>query len=132
MTKLRLIAAACSKKWADLDVEMCLRWRQLSKPLLCGVKGYTIYHGCAVMSVADIIIAADDSRIMPSLVEYTSLPWDLALNTRKAKEILMLQRFVLAAEAEELGLVNRVVSAAALDSELRAMALVSERRFTDD
>lgn len=112
------------KKWYDLDVEMCLKWRQLSKPLLAGVKGYVIYHGCAIMSCADIVIAADDVKIMPSLVEYTSLPWDLALNAKKVKEIMMLQRFVLADEAEQLGLVNRVVPAAALDEELVKMAAV--------
>mmetsp|Transcript_60422 Transcript_60422/g.189241 ORF Transcript_60422/g.189241 Transcript_60422/m.189241 type:complete len:219 (+) Transcript_60422:2-658(+) len=110
------------KKWSDTDVEMCLKWRQLPKPVICGVKGFTIYHGCAVMSIADVVVAADDSKIMPSLVEYTSLPWDLALNTRKAKEIMMLQRFILADEAEQLGLINRVVAKANLEREVYAMA----------
>ena len=58
------------KKWLDLDTEMCLKWRQLPKPIVCGIKGYTIYHACAVMSCCDIILAADDAKIMPSLVEY--------------------------------------------------------------
>jgi 1,4-dihydroxy-2-naphthoyl-CoA synthase len=41
-------------------------------------------------------------------VEYTTLPWDLNLNARKAKEIFFAQRFVLAEEALQIGLVNKV------------------------
>lgn len=54
------------------------------------------------------MIAADDLKYMPSLVEYTTLPWDLHLNARKAKEIFFSQRFVLAEEAFQIGLVNKV------------------------
>lgn len=113
------------EKWSELDVEMCLKWRQLRKPLLCGLKGFTIYHGCAVASCCDLVLASDDLQMMPSLVEYSALPWDLALNTRRAKEIMFLQRFILAPEALELGLVNRVVSSNPpdlLDQELIRMA----------
>jgi len=109
------------EKWASLDVEMCLRWRQIPKPVLCGLKGYTIYHACSMASIADIIIAADNLKYFPSLIEYNPLPWDLNLNTRKTKEIYFLQRFILAEEAKELGLVNLVVPENALDEELIKM-----------
>lgn len=108
------------QKWSDLDVEMCLRWRQLPKPLLCGVHSYCVYHACAVASCADIVIAADDARFMPSLVEATFLPWDVP--PRRAKEIMMMQRFVLAPEAVELGVAHRVVPRDRLHDELRATA----------
>ena len=32
-------------KWYENDVEACLRWRHLRKPIICGLKGYCIYHG---------------------------------------------------------------------------------------
>eukprot|EP00041_Stephanoeca_diplocostata_P027397 m.752407 g.752407 ORF g.752407 m.752407 type:complete len:290 (-) comp23169_c0_seq16:78-947(-) len=112
------------KMWSDLDVEMCLRWRQLSKPLIIGIQGYCIYHACAVMSCGDIVIAADNAKFMPSLVEVTTLPWDLALNTKKVKEILMMQRFILSHEAERLGLVNKVVEGGKLDTELQRLASI--------
>jgi hypothetical protein len=44
--------------------------------------------------------AADDARFMPSLVEATFLPWDV--HPRKAKEIMMLQRFVFAVSTSQL------------------------------
>eukprot|EP01051_Picozoa_sp_SAG22_P002015 SAG22_NODE_86_length_21440_cov_288.248700_2_plen_273_part_00 len=109
------------KKWSTLDAEACLRWRSLPKPIVAAVQGFCIYHGCAVASSADLIIAADDAKFMPSLVEATFLPWDV--HPRKAKEIMMLQRFVLAEEAESIGLVNRVVPAADLQREAMAAAV---------
>eukprot|EP00937_MAST-01D_sp_MAST-1D-sp2_P002734 g2734.t1 len=110
------------EKWSELDVEMCLKWRQLRKPLVCGVQGFVIYHGCAVASCADLVVAASDLKMMPGLVEYNHLPWDLSLRVRRAKEILFLQRFVLAPEARELGLVNMVVPPERLDAETMALA----------
>ena len=112
------------EKWSELDVEMCLKWRNMRKPLVCGLRGYTIYHGCAIASCADVVIAADDLRMMPGLIEFNHLPWDLALHVRRAKEILMTQRFVLAVEAKELGLVNMVVSGqkGCLEAEVQRLA----------
>ena len=110
------------KKWADLDRDMCLRWRSLPKPIICGVKGYVIYHGTALVSVCDLVIAADNTKLMPTLAEYTTLPFDAGLAVRRAKEIMMTQRFVLADEALQLGIYNRVVAPDALDSELTLLA----------
>ncbi|KAJ3332935.1 hypothetical protein HDU93_008871 [Gonapodya sp. JEL0774] len=120
------------EKWSYLDVDMCLKWRSLRKPLICAVKGvsiplinvYVVYHGFAVMAIADIVIAADNVKLMPSLVEFTSLPHDLQLNVRKCKEIFFTQRFILADEAEELGIVNRVVPTGREDEEALALARV--------
>merc|ERR1719473_2644693 len=112
------------RMWSENDVEMCLGWRQLSKPLLGGVKGYCVYHGAAVAATCDILLCAEDAKIMPGLVEHNTLPYDLALNSRKAKEILMSRRYILPEEAEEIGLVNRVVKTEDLDAELVQMAKV--------
>eukprot|EP01046_Picozoa_sp_COSAG06_P090454 COSAG06_NODE_36779_length_443_cov_0.595930_1_plen_67_part_10 len=51
---------------------------------------------CLTVTVASAwnFQAADDAKFMPSLVEATFLPWDV--HPRKAKEIMMLQRFVFA------------------------------------
>ena len=39
---------------------MCLRWRRLPKPLVAAVQGFCIYHGTAVASCADVVLAAED------------------------------------------------------------------------
>lgn len=113
------------KLGAQDDLEMCLKWRQLSKPLIGGVNGVCIFHAFAVASVCDVLLAAEDARFLPAgAMQYCSIPWDMALKVRKAKEILFTRRFILATEAEELGIVNRVVPTESLDAELLAMARV--------
>ena len=77
---------------------MCLKWRQLPKPIICGVKGYTIYHGTALLAISDIAVAAEDLLYMPSLIEYNSLPWETSLNAKRSKEILFTQRFVMVSQ----------------------------------
>merc|ERR1719487_287560 len=104
---------------------MLLKWRQLSKPLIGGIKGFCIYHGWELASICDMLLCAENAMIMPGLVSMNgSIPYDLSLNARKAKEILMLKRFVLAPEAEELGMVSRVVPTEMLESELVSIARV--------
>ena len=51
----------------------------------------------------DVVLAADDLKYMPGLVEANLFPWAAALNLQKIKEILFTQRFVLAPEALEVG-----------------------------
>jgi enoyl-CoA hydratase len=102
------------RQW-DLNVEVCLKWRNLPKPTVAAVQGYCIFAGWIIASACDVIFAAEDARFLPTNFQYFSVPWDL--HHRKAKEILFESRFVDAAEAEELGFVNRVVAAADLERE---------------
>ena len=104
----------------DLNVDNTLRWRNLPKPTIAAVQGYCIFGGWIIASGMDVIIAADDAKFLPSLFQYFSVPWDL--HPRKAKEILFEGRFVDAAEAQELGLVSRVVPRDQLEDEVMAYA----------
>jgi enoyl-CoA hydratase len=101
------------RSW-DIYSEMCLRWRDVPKPTIAQVHGYRIFGGWMVASAMDIIVASDDAQFLPAHFQYFAVPWDLP--PRKAKEILWLSRFVDAAEAAELGLVNHVVPKKELDS----------------
>lgn len=101
-------------------VNKTLRWRDLPKPTIAGVQGYCIFAGWLVASSMDIIYAADDAMFLGANFQYFSIPWDLP--PRRAKELLYESRFIDAAEAEELGLVNKVVPRADLDSAVMAYA----------
>ena len=94
-------------KWYLNDVEACLRWRRLRKPVVCAIQGFCIYHGTVVASCADIVLAGNDLKYMPSLVEANLFPWAASLQAQKIKEILLTQRFVLAPEAVEVVMANR-------------------------
>jgi enoyl-CoA hydratase len=93
-------------------VDKTLRWRNVPKPTIAGVHGYTIFAGWMIASAMDIIYAADDTMLLASNFQYFSVPWDM--HPRKAKELLYESRFIDADEAAELGVVNRVFPVADL------------------
>ena len=101
-------------------VTKTLRWRDLPKPTIAGVQGYCIFAGWLVASSMDIIYAADDAMFLGANFQYFSIPWDMA--PRRAKELLYESRFIDAVEAEELGLVNKVVPRASLDDAVMSYA----------
>ena len=104
-----------ARNW-DMNVDVCLRWRNLPKPTIAAVQGYCIFAGWIIASSCDVIFAADNARLLPTNFQYFSVPWDL--HHRKAKEILFESRFLDAQEACELGFVNRVLPLAELDAEV--------------
>jgi enoyl-CoA hydratase len=107
------------RSWG-LYVENSLRWRELPKPTIARVQGLCIFGGYLIASVMDLIIAADDARFLPAHLQLFNAPWDLGV--RKSKEILFENRFIEAAEALEIGLVNRVVPRAELEEQTAALA----------
>ncbi|MCY3883420.1 MAG: enoyl-CoA hydratase-related protein [Gammaproteobacteria bacterium] len=98
-------------------VEKTLRWRNLPKPTIAGVRGYCIFGGWIVASAMDIIYAGQSAMFLGSNFQYFSVPWDIS--ARRAKELLFEGRFIGADQACELGLVNKVVP----DKELRERVL---------
>jgi enoyl-CoA hydratase len=103
-----------------LYVDMHLRWRNVSKPMIAAVQGYCIFGGWMVASTADVIFAADDALFLGAAFQYFGVPYDV--HPRKVKEILFQSRFVDAEQAKELGLVNRVVPRDQLMDEVMAYA----------
>jgi enoyl-CoA hydratase len=107
------------KRW-DLNVANTLRWRDFPKPTIAQVHGLCIYGGWTFAAGMDIIIASEDAKFLPSLLQYFSVPWDVGV--RRAKEILFTGRFVTAAEALEFGFINQVVPRDELEAATTAMA----------
>ena len=112
---------------SQLFLDTCLRWRDVPKPTIAQVQGYCIMGGLMLASCCDLIIASDDAlfadravRWGGAHVQYFSMPWDLG--PRKAKEYLFTGEFFTSAQAESMGLVNRVVPRAALESETLDLA----------
>jgi enoyl-CoA hydratase len=107
--------------------ENTMRWRDLPKPTIAQVQGYCIMGGMMIASACDLIVASDDALFADRAVkwggahvQYFAMPWDLG--PRKAKEYLFTGAFISAAEAEKLGLVNRVVARKQLEEETMKLA----------
>jgi enoyl-CoA hydratase len=107
------------RSW-EMNIDTTLRWRNIPKPTIAAVQGYCIFAGWIIASASDVIFAADDALFLPTNFQYFSVPWDL--HPRQAKAILFESRFIGAEEAEELGLVWRVVPRANLYDETMAYA----------
>lgn len=83
--------------------------------------------GLILATACDLIVASDDARFSDRTVrwggphvQYASLPWEIGF--RRAKEYLFTGDWISADEAQRIGLVNRVVSRADLESETMALA----------
>jgi len=108
-------------------LEYSLRWRNVPKPSIAAVQGACISGGLLLCWPCDLIIAADNARFSDPVVnmgiggvEYHGHTWELG--PRKAKEILFTGRPLTAAEAEQAGMVNRVVPLDDLRTATRALA----------
>jgi 2-(1,2-epoxy-1,2-dihydrophenyl)acetyl-CoA isomerase len=103
--------------------------RRMPKPVLGSVHGAVAGAGVSLMAACDLVIAADDCRFSLAYSRIGASPdggatYFLArsLGPRRAMELALLSEPVDAATALRIGLVNRVVSAAALREETQALA----------
>jgi len=108
-------------------LEYSLRWRNVPKPSIAAVQGKCIAGGLLLCWPCDLIVAADNAEFSDPVVhmgiggvEYHGHTWELG--ARKAKEILFTGRAITADEAEKVGMVNRVVPLAELDTATMALA----------
>jgi enoyl-CoA hydratase/carnithine racemase len=100
----------------------------LGKPSIARVKGYALAGGLGLALACDLVVASDDAvfgtpeidiGIWPYMVTVALLQ---AMTPKRALELMMTGRRVSADEAERIGIVNRVVPAAELDSAVAELA----------
>jgi enoyl-CoA hydratase len=124
-------AGADIKEMADMSyVDMSARAGRLSssfdaiaripKPVVAAITGYALGGGCELALACDWRVAATDAKLGQPEINLGIIPGAggtqrLArlVGPARAKELIMSGRFVGAAEALEIGLVDRVVPTAA-------------------
>ncbi len=91
-----------------------LKWRNIPKPTIAAVQGKCIAGALNLIWPMDLIIAAENATFSDPVValgacgvEYHGHTWEFG--ARKAKEMLFTGRSMTAHEAEQIGMVNRVV-----------------------
>ncbi|KLI09668.1 enoyl-CoA hydratase [Mycolicibacterium conceptionense] len=101
--------------------------QRLPVPVIARVQGLATAAGCQLVAMCDLAVASEDARFAVSGVNvglFCATP-GVALSRnvpRKAAfEMLVTGEFVSAAEAERLGLINRVAVPDALDDEIEAL-----------
>jgi 2-(1,2-epoxy-1,2-dihydrophenyl)acetyl-CoA isomerase len=101
-------------------------------PTIAMVDGYAVGAGCNLALACDLVVASDRARFGEVFARIGLVPdgggtWFLTrrVGLARAKELVFTADPILAAEAERIGLVNRVVPAA----ELAAQTLELARRI---
>ena len=100
---------------------------RMPHPVVCRVQGAVAGIGFSFMNACDLVVAADNAYFTSAYRHIALTPdgggsWSLPrlVGVRKAMEIMLLSDRFDAAEALRLGLVNKVVTADALDAEVDA------------
>jgi len=111
----------------DRDFSTIMRFWHLRKPTIAAVQGYCLAGGCELALCCDITIAAEDAVFGEPELKFGAgivvmiLPW--LVGPKRAKEIILTGADRIgAAEAARIGLINRVVPSAALESAALALA----------
>lgn len=98
-------------------------FEDLDVPIIAGVQGWVVGAGIALTGVADMVIAADDSRFRTAFTGIglpgdAGVSWYLtrAVGYRRATTLIFENEPFSAAEAADWGLVTRVVPRADLES----------------
>ena len=108
--------------------EMMLRVVRLPQPVIAEVRGIATAAGCQLVASCDLAVASEDATFATSGVNiglFCSTPMvALSRNVprKAAMEMLLLGEFLPAARVAELGLVNRVVPLAELETTVMDMA----------
>jgi enoyl-CoA hydratase/carnithine racemase len=99
------------------------------KPVIARVQGAAVAAGCQLVASCDLAFSADSARFAVSGVDlglFCSTPGVAlarAVGRKDALEMLLTGRFVGAAEAAAMGLINRAAPAAELDLAVDEAAL---------
>jgi enoyl-CoA hydratase/carnithine racemase len=123
---------ACSRTEAAelfaLCTEVMLAIRRLPQPVIAQVQGLATAAGCQLAATCDLVVASEEASFATPGVKiglFCTTPGVAlcrAVPAKKAMEMLLTGAPISAAEAERLGLVNRVVPKERLAEATRELA----------
>ena len=129
INELATLTPDAAKAHAELGQRVFDLIEQLGKPVIAAVNGFALGGGCELAMACTVRLAADTARfgqpevklgLTPGFAGTQRLP--RLVGKGRAMELVLGGGLIDAAEAFRIGLVNRVVPAASLASEARALA----------
>ena len=115
--------------WRELlaaDVAATLTLLDCPKPVIAQVHGYALAGGLELAMACDLVVAAEGTKLGEPEIRYGSAPVALLMpyliGQKRTRELLLTGDLIDAAQAERIGLVNRVVPADRLAAEVDALA----------
>jgi enoyl-CoA hydratase/carnithine racemase len=129
---LRELRANPGKQYYEAVFAQCSRMMmsivKLPQPVIARVHGIATAAGCQLAATCDLGVASDQARFATSGINVglfcatPAVAVSRAVGRKPAMEMLLTGDFISAAEAQRIGLVNRVVPAAELDDAVATLA----------
>ncbi|HZI70427.1 MAG TPA: enoyl-CoA hydratase-related protein [Nitrososphaeraceae archaeon] len=126
-----------AEKYATFIHGLLNKIENLEKPVIAVVNGYALGGGCELALACDIRIASSNAKIGQTEVTVGIPPgWGgtqrllRIVGPAKTKELIYTGKMITAEEAEEIGLVNRVISLST-EEDMPALPTVSKQSSTN-
>lgn len=110
------ITPVVAEKYASSAQEVLNKIERLEKPVIAAINGFALGGGCELALACDIRIASSNAKLgQPEVTIGIPPGWGgtqrlvRIVGPAKAKELIFTGKMVSAAEAEQIGLVNKVV-----------------------
>ena len=117
------ITPIMAEKYATSAQEVLNKIEKLEKPVIAAINGFALGGGCELAMVCDIRIASSNAKLgQPEVTIGIPPGWGgtqrllRIVGPAKAKEIIFTGKMLSAEEAEQIGLVNKVVALGQDDS----------------
>jgi len=116
------------RAWIELMETPLATISKMKKPVIAQVHGVAAANGAGLLAAADLAIAADTMRMGLTAINVglncvgPVVPVMRSVGRKRALELLLYGELINADKALEMGLINKVVPAADLDSEARKWA----------
>jgi enoyl-CoA hydratase len=126
---MRAMTPAAGRAYSALGHEVFDRLEALDRPVIAAVGGVALGGGLELALACDFVVASEQARLGLPETSLGLIPGfggtqrlTLRVGLARARELIYLGRVLSAAEALRLGVVDRVVSAEALASEISGLA----------
>ena len=112
----------------DTCIQVMEKIQRLPQPVIAQVHGVATAAGCQLVAACDLAVAEEGTLFGTPGVKIglfcttPGVPLVRAIGRKRALEMLLTGRMISAREAEQYGLINKVVSADQLAAETRALA----------
>ena len=101
---------------------------RMKKPVIASVKGYALANGAGLVFACDLAVAAEDAKFGTTAINVgliclgPAIPMVRCLGRKKTLEMVLAGDIISAAEAEKLGLINKVVPPEELETSTMKLA----------
>lgn len=115
-------------QWISLMEHGALTISKMRKPVITAAHNIAVANGIGLVAAADLAIAAEGTRFGATAINVglfcmgPAVPLSRSLGRKKALELLLTGDLIDAAEAERIGLINKVVPKEKLEEETMLLA----------